>query len=51
MTQVISPQLRSAHAHSQDANRALLSPADAVCVNVASLCSWLAELMDFSLLI
>ncbi len=49
VTQVISPQLHSAHAHSQDGNRALHSLADAVCANVASLCSWLAGLMVFSL--
>lgn len=50
VTQVISPQLHSAHAHSQDGNRALHSLADAVCANVASLCSWLAGLKVFSLL-
>lgn len=48
VTQVISPQLHSAHAHSQDGNRALHSLAEAVCANVASLCSWLAGLMVFS---
>lgn len=38
MTQVISPQHHSAHAHSQDGNRALYA--------AASLCSWLAALDD-----
>lgn len=51
VTQVISPQLRSAHAHSQDGNHALDSLADAVCASVASLCSWLAGFMIFSLCI
>lgn len=38
MTQVISPQHHSAHAHSQDGNHALYA--------AASLCSWLAALDD-----